>query len=159
MKASVNLLLRFAVTYITKEGTEATWDYYASLYPSGTLRVFDPNWKAEQCQKQHYFQSKVTTSITNKNNLYIDPYLVYCAFINIAERQPFFPFEEIHFGYKDPYVPKVTMSIKMDPGVYDTRIIQFKGNPKENWISCDTATKHIFCGVDGVKRSMRDEID
>jgi len=156
MKTSINLLLRFAVTYLTKAGTEATWNYTAVLYPSGALRVFDPAWNAKECKRAHYFQSNVTNSITNKGNRYISPYNVLCAFINIAVRECFFPFRDLHFGYDDPYVPKIEMTVKMDQDVYDVPI-QFKAASDGSWICVDSGTKHLFVDAKGRHRSMRDE--
>lgn len=158
MKTSINLLLRFAVTYLTSTGTEATWNYTAVLYPSGALRVFDPAWSAKECKRAHYFQSSVTTSITNKGNRYINPYSVLCAFINIAVRECFFPFKDLHFGYDNPYVPAVEMTVRMDRDVYD-KPIQFKSAMDGSWITVDSSTKHLTVDAKGRRRSMRDELN
>lgn len=155
---SVYVLLRFRCTYQMVGGDEGTWDFYAQLFPSGHLKVFNPEYTAQDCVKRNYFNGRAATYITNKGNVYIEISSIIAEFTRIAVKNVFFPFRDMAYGYYDPYVPQVGLTVKMDTNCYEGPI-QIKGNTEGNWITVDTRTKHLEVSPAGSHRTMQDEED
>jgi len=156
MTKSVELLVKFNVSYKTKAGTEGTWSFHGKFYPSGVLKVFDPKFKAIDCDKAHFLRSKVFGSITNKGNRIFALGEIVRCFADIGIREPFFPFEEIHFGYKDAYFPRIELFVKMDKDLWE-RPVQIKADYSGKWIQCTTENHVLVVDKKYVHRTILDD--